>query len=846
MKRLIGYSFVLAALILSACMPVNVSPGAAPVFEEFEPPLIIRLNLGKLPALGEEAQLSVTVNSTFGVPEVIVSVVLPDGLEYVDGQRTWQGSLAAGGQVQFTMDLRLVAAGDWTIEAFARLVDPPPLPADLPPEAALDYIGRKGFLYLHVDGAGAKLVPFPVEPTAPRIDPLDASDLPAPATSEKSPGYRPFPVSEPSPETKSDDPAPAAPAGTLTVTGRFAYYNRSYTWSYLRWAKVQAWDWDANSSDDLMATCYTDTEGLYSCGPFNNADGEGGGTELYIVVLTQNNAAEVYDGHNVYNDYTDATYGLPDGTYDMGYLGLNNSETRGAWWIFADMMDGWNFFANDTVPAFVMPLQYVVWPNPFLDGMYFSMEDQIIYVEPPYENDPDPILHEYAHSAMYRAYGNWMPPNDYPGSHTWFLQEGVNHAWYEGWAALIPCIIHGRSYFADTTGGYTIYLETRTDSSRHTWETGPSVDGNVAAALWDLYDYPNDGYDIFNGTFVDIWTVVFNHNSNNISDFWSSWRVDGNNRHLAVQALYQNTIDLDGAPMLNISDRTLNEDETWNNAVDLYTYALDTDSSDDELTFSLVRNSNANIPVTLHDDRYIDIHPLANANGASTVTISVFDGIKSTEDSFLVTVNAVNDVPVLNGIPDRSLNEDATLSNTIELWTYASDVETADWDLIYTIQSVSNPNCGVSIDSNDDIDIDPADNWFGTCDVTVKAADPLGASDTDVFRITVNSINDTPWVSPPVPTQYAAKNKPIVIDLTAFEHDVEDSGASLDWSVTGEDHCTVSGENSSDDVLTFTPSAGFAGADTVTLRLTDSSGGYVTIQLTLAWGTQAFLPLMVR
>jgi hypothetical protein len=35
----------------------------------------------------------------------------------------------------------------------------------------------------------------------------------------------------------------------------------------------------------------------------------------------------------------------------------------------------------------------------------------------------------------------------------------------------------------------------------------------------------------------------------------------------------------------------------------------------------------------------------------------------------------------------------------------------------------------------------------------------------------------------------------------------------------GEDHCTVSGECSEDEVLTFTPDTGFVGSDTVTLHM---------------------------
>ena len=191
--------------------------------------------------------------------------------------------------------------------------------------------------------------------------------------------------------------------------------------------------------------------------------------------------------------------------------------------------------------------------------------------------------------------------------------------------------------------------------------------------------------------------------------------------------------------------------------------------------------------------------------------------------------------PVISGLPDRSLNEDTSLYHTIDLWAYASDAETPDSGLSFDITNVTNPSCGVSIASNRYIDINPAANWYGICDVTVRVRDPGRLSATDDFRVTVNPVNDAPWISPVVPDQSAATNTAMVIDLTPYEHDIEDSGTSLDWYVTGENNCTVGGAYSDNDVLTFTPDAGFVGSDTVTLHLVDSGGSEATQDVTLTW-----------
>ncbi len=93
-----------------------------------------------------------------------------------------------------------------------------------------------------------------------------------------------------------------------------------------------------------------------------------------------------------------------------------------------------------------------------------------------------------------------------------------------------------------------------------------------------------------------------------------------------------------------------------------------------------------------------------------------------------------------------------------------------------------------------------------------------------------------------MPDQQADINQNIVLDLTAYEHDDEDSGTSLAWYVTGSTHATVSGEYSDDDLLTFTPDPGFSGQVTVTLHLVDSGSLEATQNLVLTWGEPASTP----
>jgi len=103
-----------------------------------------------------------------------------------------------------------------------------------------------------------------------------------------------------------------------------------------------------------------------------------------------------------------------------------------------------------------------------------------------------------------------------------------------------------------------------------------------------------------------------------------------------------------------------------------------------------------------------------------------------------------------------------------------------------------------------------------------------------------------PWIEPRVPDRLTLNiGETIVMDLTPYENDREDSGPDLKWYVQGEDHCYVYGEGSADDVLQFQPkSADFTGYDEIQLILRDTQGAEDRQRLIVGWfNTKSYLPL---
>ncbi len=110
--------------------------------------------------------------------------------------------------------------------------------------------------------------------------------------------------------------------------------------------------------------------------------------------------------------------------------------------------------------------------------------------------------------------------------------------------------------------------------------------------------------------------------------------------------------------------------------------------------------------------------------------------------------------------------------------------------------------------------------------------------------------NRRPWIEPRVPDRYSPQvGAVIMIDLSGYENDREDIAIDLKWYVDGEDNCSVLGEGSANDVLSFDPVNDYSGYDEITLTLRDSEGAEETQQVTLGWFDMPFssyLPLGLR
>ncbi|HAV1352866.1 TPA: tandem-95 repeat protein, partial [Vibrio parahaemolyticus] len=205
--------------------------------------------------------------------------------------------------------------------------------------------------------------------------------------------------------------------------------------------------------------------------------------------------------------------------------------------------------------------------------------------------------------------------------------------------------------------------------------------------------------------------------------------------------------------------------------------------------------------------------PAENFNGDAEITYTVTDGALTDQATVNVTVNAVNDTPVVeSSIADQTLAEDFT-QYTIDLNTAFSDVDNVDGELSFSVSGNSNIQVAIV---NGIATFTPTEDWNGSEALTFTATDPSGESVSQTVNFTVAPVADIVADKATV-----VEDMPTIIKVLGndmFEGD--DKVVSLDTN-NGPANGTVS--VNPDGSVTYTPNDNYHGADSFTYIVT--SGG---------------------
>jgi len=177
--------------------------------------------------------------------------------------------------------------------------------------------------------------------------------------------------------------------------------------------------------------------------------------------------------------------------------------------------------------------------------------------------------------------------------------------------------------------------------------------------------------------------------------------------------------------LASIPDQTIDEDSTPL-IIDLNA----TDEDGDSITYE-ANSSNVSIATVSLSGNQLTLTPMPNMNGDVHIRVKANDGIvDSNIEEFVLTINPVNDAPVLQSVPLQTVDQNGS---EIVLDLNAIDIDVGD-TLTYEANSSDETKVTVSIQGNQ-LTIHPIKLIGGEVEVTVTVRDSGGLFDTTSFTV---------------------------------------------------------------------------------------------------------------
>lgn len=237
-------------------------------------------------------------------------------------------------------------------------------------------------------------------------------------------------------------------------------------------------------------------------------------------------------------------------------------------------------------------------------------------------------------------------------------------------------------------------------------------------------------------------------------------------------------------------------------------------------------------------NRVLRLRPDENAFGTSTVTITVSDGRSSTVETFELTMESVNDAPVIAAIADVFSAEDDTVSGIKVL---VRDVDSANADLIVTAISsdqtmiadsaiqVTHAGGGARL-----LSFTPQDDMSGgPVEITVSVSDGDLVTRT-TFQTVISPVNDVPeFLSSSAITFRVPESLTLESGVGALQQGVIDAeGDEMTVRlVSGPAHGELTLQD--DGTFRYVANSDFAGLDKFEFVVTDGMGDSVVKRVRL-------------
>ena len=216
--------------------------------------------------------------------------------------------------------------------------------------------------------------------------------------------------------------------------------------------------------------------------------------------------------------------------------------------------------------------------------------------------------------------------------------------------------------------------------------------------------------------------------------------------------------------------------------------------------------------------------PAAGYFGADSFTFKVNNGsLDSNTATVSITVTQVVQAPTANS-QNVTTNQDTPVNVTLT----GSDPNNPPRSLTYTV--VANPTHGTLSGTAPNLTYTPTAGYFGADSFTFKVNNGVKDSNTATVGITVNQVINAPTAN----SQSVTTNQDTAVGITLTATDPNSPPRSLTYTVVSMPaNGTLSGTAPN---LTYTPNAGYSGADSFTFKVNngvkDSNTATVSITVT--------------
>lgn len=217
-----------------------------------------------------------------------------------------------------------------------------------------------------------------------------------------------------------------------------------------------------------------------------------------------------------------------------------------------------------------------------------------------------------------------------------------------------------------------------------------------------------------------------------------------------------NVAPVNDAPSLSAISNQITSEDTPINGIPVMINDIDSAlvcatslsaSSSDSL---LLPNANISFAGTVPNCT-VSLNPAINQSGPVSISVTVSDGMLSSVQPFMLTINSVNDAPTITDVPNQAVNEDSNLSN---IPIFISDIDNSL--VCNAALSAASTNPGLlpignvifgGTAPNCTMTLIPILDQNGSTTVTLTLTDGSLVSN-DTFTLNVNPINDLPYISP--------------------------------------------------------------------------------------------------